>query len=577
MTATHRRYFFCSIFAAAAIYIFSQWPALTNPYVVNDDTRQQIFWMQKWIDADLYPDDMLSRYATNYVPWGVQAIYRLAAPWINPLQFTKILAVVLFIVTAGFLFHLGLAAGDELLAILVVCVFCFLGDFMARIAGGLSQSFGYPLLCSYLYFLSRRSLIGASVVLLLGSLLNPYIFLLCLVAQAIYLLHNHWRTLVGWSKNRLRPRTAASSIPEVFQNGADSSGSAVRGQDSLATKAIPSRLAWSICLMVIACGLNGLKYVFFTPAEFGSLVSMADMAGHPEYTALGRYEIIPVPSLLFELIRPWQTNLPFRRWGLVGGWSLAAVGLAIVVYAVTRRPWLTNLFAFRVFVYLFPASLLLYFAADAVLFRLFLPSRYVELSLNVFYCLVVAVCLRETQRNLLPKRRVFPLVVTALMMLAGLQLYHTGIYNYSDQAKLYQYLQSTPKASLLAGHPDLMDNTITFGQRKCFVTYELSHTWYKTYWQEIKRRTFDLFEAYYSDDPERVLQFCRKNKIDYFIIREKDYTLEQINQPHFYFQPFLEHIRKLFKNKSQFALLDRKLFPPVFEGDGVRVIRFTGQ
>ncbi|MGO9571603.1 MAG: hypothetical protein ACLP5H_29105, partial [Desulfomonilaceae bacterium] len=31
--------------AASAVYVFAHWPALTNPYVINDDVRQQIFWM----------------------------------------------------------------------------------------------------------------------------------------------------------------------------------------------------------------------------------------------------------------------------------------------------------------------------------------------------------------------------------------------------------------------------------------------------------------------------------------------------------------------------------------------------
>jgi hypothetical protein len=36
--------------AASAVYVFAHWPALTNPYVINDDVRQQIFWMQQWVD-----------------------------------------------------------------------------------------------------------------------------------------------------------------------------------------------------------------------------------------------------------------------------------------------------------------------------------------------------------------------------------------------------------------------------------------------------------------------------------------------------------------------------------------------
>ncbi len=49
---------------------------------------------------------------------------------------------------------------------------------------------------------------------------------------------------------------------------------------------------------------------------------------------------------------------------------------------------------------------------------------------------------------------------------------------YSRQAPLYKFMQTTPKISMIAGPPDLMDDVLTFGQRKAFVTYKLSHTWY---------------------------------------------------------------------------------------------------
>ena len=65
------------LFAALAVYVIAHWPALTNPYVINDDVRQQIFWMQQWIDPDLYQNDFLTEYAKNYVQWGVQRSIRL--------------------------------------------------------------------------------------------------------------------------------------------------------------------------------------------------------------------------------------------------------------------------------------------------------------------------------------------------------------------------------------------------------------------------------------------------------------------------------------------------------------------
>ena len=56
---------------SAAVFGIAHFQALTNPYVINDDVRQQIFWMQRWLDPQLFPRDLLSDYARQYVPWGV--------------------------------------------------------------------------------------------------------------------------------------------------------------------------------------------------------------------------------------------------------------------------------------------------------------------------------------------------------------------------------------------------------------------------------------------------------------------------------------------------------------------------
>jgi len=550
-----------ALIGALGVFVVSQWSALTNPYVVMDDVRQQTYWMEKWRDPELFQNDPLTDHAQNYVSWGVLGIYALATPFMDPLQFGKILSGILYLVTAGFLFGLGSRFKDELTPVFVVCVFCFFGDFMERIAGGIPQSFGYPLLAAYLYFLSGNNLVGAGVAILLASVFIPYVFMLCLVTHGLYLIDNYWRTIAQiFHKSRKQQKG------EV---GASDSATA----QTLGFPFIPVTAAVSILLAGTGCVLMSLKYIFFKTTRFGELVTAADMVGKIEYTALGRLEIYPVPSLFYEFIRPWIFNLPFREWGPIAGWSFAAVGLIVIAYACTRKRWVSDVSEFRMFGYLFVASFLLYFIARAVVFRLFLPSRYLELSLTLFFCVGTAVCLREALANLVPKKLIFPLITTLLLVFAAVRLYHVGIYDYSQHAKLYEFLQSTPKTSLMAGHPELMDDVPTFAHRKAFVTYELSHVWFTTFWDLIKKRTFDFFRAYYSDDPEEIRRFCRDNGIDYLLVRDEDFVKQRQESGEVYFQPFGYYVRDLTKSKSHFALLDRKEFAPIYERDGIRVIK----
>jgi hypothetical protein len=558
------KYLLYALLGALGVFVYSQWSALTNPYVIMDDVRQQTYWMQKWRDPELFQNDLLSEYAQNYVSWGVQAIYALTAPFIDPLQFGKIVSGILYLVTAGFLFGLGSRFKDELTPVLVVCVFCFFGDFMERIAGGIPQSFGYPLLAAYLYFLSGNNLIGAGLALLLASVFIPYVFMLCLVTHGLYLIYNYHYAIIG-----------------IFQKSGEQSESVIETSNSPTQQprsfpTITAGVVVSVLLAAAGCVFMALKYIFFKTDRFGELVTAADMMGKIEYSSLGRFEIFPVPSIFQEFIRPCIFDLPFREWGPIAGWFFVVLGLIVVVYACTRKRWINDLSGFKVFGYLFVASFVLYFLARAVVFRLFLPSRYLELSLTVFYCVGAAVCLREAFANLVPKRLIFPVLTTLLLVLAAVRLYHVGIYDYSQHAKLYEFLRSTPKTSLMAGHPELMDNIPTFAQRKAFVTYELSHAWYTTYWDTIKKRTFDFFRAYYSDNPEEIRLFCRENGISYLLVRDEDFVEERRKSGHVYFQPFGNYIRDSTGTRSHFALLDRKEFPPVYEKDEIRVIRIGG-
>jgi hypothetical protein len=550
MNRTRTIHFLYAMAATAAVFVFAHWDGLTDPYIVRDDVRQQVFWMQQWQDPELYQDDLLTAYARNYVPWGIKALYWAGSHVMNPVQFTKVVTAVLFLVTAAFLFGLGTAFQDELVPLFVVCLFLFFGAFMRKISGGLSQSFAFPCLAAYLFFLSRNMLVGTGLVILLLSLVNPYMFLLCLGTHTIYVLtHAYGKALVS--------RVGLTGlIPEPAEY-------------RFAT------IGFAVCTILVAAGCAIMlgQYAATQSTEFGRLITRHDMMGNLEYTAQGRYELLPIPSLLYELYQPWIFNLPFIQWGQPAGWIFVIIGVPVLVYGATRKAGTVDLTGFSVFAYLGVASLLLYVAACVLFFRLFVPRRYVEFSLVVFYCVACAVCLRMALSSLVSDRVAFPVVTSLLVVLAALRLYTVGLYDFSDQARLYRFLESTPRTSLIAGHPELMDNVLTFSRRKAFVTYELSHTWYTRYWDTIKGRTYDFFRAYYASDPEVVREFCRKNHIDYLVVRDDDFSAKTLKKGKFYFEPFNSFIRESVRGRNHFAVLDLKAFPPIYLFDGVRVIK----
>ncbi|MEM9504455.1 MAG: hypothetical protein AAGA01_10925, partial [Cyanobacteria bacterium P01_E01_bin.43] len=48
-------------------------------YVVQDDARQHVFWMQRWLDPALLPDDFMADYFAYQAPPGYKLLYQSAA------------------------------------------------------------------------------------------------------------------------------------------------------------------------------------------------------------------------------------------------------------------------------------------------------------------------------------------------------------------------------------------------------------------------------------------------------------------------------------------------------------------
>ncbi len=53
--------------------------AFSHAYIVQDDARQHVFWMQRFIDGELFPHDLIADYFQSVAPVGYTTLYRIAA------------------------------------------------------------------------------------------------------------------------------------------------------------------------------------------------------------------------------------------------------------------------------------------------------------------------------------------------------------------------------------------------------------------------------------------------------------------------------------------------------------------
>src|SRR5215208_6023874 len=78
-------------------------------YVVQDDARQHVFWMQRFVDSELLKDDLTADYFQSVAPLGYVTVYRLAAiAGVNPFLLNKLLPSALGLLTTAFCFAVAI-------------------------------------------------------------------------------------------------------------------------------------------------------------------------------------------------------------------------------------------------------------------------------------------------------------------------------------------------------------------------------------------------------------------------------------------------------------------------------------
>ncbi|MEF3696322.1 hypothetical protein [Desulfolutivibrio sp.] len=522
---------------SALVFAVAHRHGLASPFVINDDARQQIYWMQRFQDAALYPANLLNDFAAAYVPVGVKALYAAASPMANALFLSKMFTGILYCATSLAFFGIGRTLGDRTLGYFCTASVWLLPFFLKNISGGLSRSFAAPLLALFLLAWLRRSSLGMALVLIVQAATIPY---MCVLSTGSCLL--------AYAASRLRP---AISPPFPAR--------------------LPDFLIIAVCAGAVYALNHGLE-----ASGFGPLASVAEMTGNPVFSSAGRLDLYPLPNPFFDLIyTPFEGIGLFLDIGLVPG-ILSLAAIAAVVFVGARRADFAPLDRCRQpATSLLLASLVLYLTARLLALRLFVPDRYVSYSLNMLYALALAFFFHAALAPVLSRRGAAAGLLVLAVGLGALRLTDAGLYDYGDQAALYAAVRQTPTDAVFAGHPELMDNVLTFGRRNVQASFELAHPWMTGYWRQYEPRLGDLFAAYYATDAQTVRDFAKKYGVDYLVVNEADFSREFLaGRP--FFAPFDRTIQALARQADAsgrgFILRDRAAFPGIQIDANVRLV-----
>lgn len=529
--AIARFWFACSLFFATLYASLALRKSFSSPFVVQDDARHHVFWTQRFADPELLPGDLIADYFQSVAPVGYSNLYKLAAGLgLDPLIFNKYVPFALGILTVAVAFYFFL----ELIPIPAVS---FLGTLLFiqnawmddEIGSGTPRAFIYVLLLGFLWALSRRSLLGCIVTLLLQGLFYPPTVLLSAGTALLQLV---------------RFEDGKPQLSREFQD-------------------------YRFSLICFGVAVAVLLPHALANSPYGPQITLAEAKIAPEFQESGRTKFFV--SDPFEYWLKGRSGL-FDKTILKPFPLMAALLFPVLQWR--RLSLLTELTAeATILLRLAVTSLGTFILAHIVLFKLYLPSRYTQHSVRIvlaFFAAVVLIALLDevlrwaiAAGDSLP-RQIFAGLTCGVLGLCTMgyplsreRFIHPSSYITSDFPQLYEFLQQQPKNTLVASLSRTTDNISTFGRRPVLFSREQSVPYHRSYYARVDRRVRDVIRAQYAPDLDPARETIRRYGIDLWLLDRDAFGVRYFKNNLWFrqFQPETENAIAQLRSTDEFPAM----------------------
>ena len=503
-------WFYLSLTLAIICGILGIIPALSHQYIVQDDARSHVFWMARFLNPELFPNDIIADYFQSVAPQGYTHLYKLfSLIKIPPLLLNKILPIILGLITTAYCFKIAIQ-------ILPIPLAGFLSTLLLNqnlwlkddLISGTPRAFFYPLFLGFIHYFLKKSSLGIIITITLLGLFYPQGVFLCAALLTLDFLH-------------------------------------FRNQQKLTILTIGLTTAF---LILLPYALN--------TSEYSPIITLTQAKKLPEFFPGGRASFFSNNNFDFWLtgdrsgiIPPeWlsQSFLPPQVWA----------GLLLFIFLSLKERFPTQKITNKII--LLPELALgstgIFLAAHLLLFRLHHPSRYSQHSLRIImalaggiaFTLIIDIIRKKLHLlNLSCKNKPFQkiktisisiciYIVLTLLLLYPALTNNFPVTNYvvGKAPQLYEYLAQQPSDIRIASLALEANNIPTFAKRSILVSSEYALPYHQGYYSQIKQRAKDLIQGQYSPNLEQVKKIIRKYKIDFWLLDSQALTLEYVRKNH---------------------------------------------
>jgi len=495
--------------------------ALGSEYVVQDDARQHVFWMMRFIDPTLFPNDLITDYFQSVAPAGYTTFYKLAAmAGINPLFFHKILPIFLGLISTYYCFSICLemlpVPMTGFIATLLLNQSMWITD---DLASSTPRAFLYPLFLGFLYYLLRVSLLPCLVTIALIGLFYPQYVLIASGTLILRLLH--------WKDGSFRLS--------------------------------PDRNNYLFCGTGLGIGFLVILPFVLNSSKFGPIITVAEAKQMPEFLSGGRVAFFK--NNLKDLWFTGKGSGMFSRSlftpvthciGLFFPFLLIFSSVFPLAKEIKNSIWLL--------LQIFIVAITMFFLSHAMLFYLHIPNRYTSYTFRIIIIFLTAISLTliidaachwalgtkakvliQDSSSLSPivkgssqiKTRIALGIIAVIAVLVLLYpLFVSGFprvgYKTGRMPALYEFFQQQPKDTLIASISEEANFLPTFSQRSILIGREYGLPYHIGYYRQFRQRAIELIRAQYSPDIAAAQNLIKKYGVDFWMLERNAFTLDYV-------------------------------------------------
>jgi hypothetical protein len=491
---------YLSLLAPLYYGLISAYYSISQDYIVQDDARNHMVWLQRFVDPQLFPNDLIANYYLTVEPIGYKIFYWLMAKvGIQPTLLNTVAPTLLGIIATVYLFLLFLKIlpipAGAFLTTLIFNQQLWLRDDLVSLS---PRAFLYPFFAAFLYYLVNKSLLPCLATIALQGLFFPPHMFIEVAILTIRLFYGSERFL----------KLSKQKEDYIF---------------------------WLTGLLV---ALASLLPFTLTMSEVGPVITAAQMKTMPEYGSLGRLRFFGFNPFQFIFMGNSGLGLPIFP-------SIIWIGFGLPPLLKFQFPLARFITAeLRIVTQIVLASLSLFSLAYLFLLQLFFPNRYTYHSarfvLAIASGIVLTVLLEAGWRWLQRKRQAnFQfnarewLLIRLTAFLAAVVIIVPAIpplffveqgWVIGEAPEIYRYLANQPKETLIASLADDGTNLPAFAQRSTLVSREFALPYHPNYYNQIKQRIVDLIHIQYGSDLSESRQLMSNYGIDFLLVERNAFN-----------------------------------------------------